>query len=213
VRQRAKPSFTVEVKRGNKITRASMIPSGALNRETYRSAEAALFGPSPMVPARDQSVTAGTFTNEGTGSPPSSPPAARRVLPDLVAADLMATRAREEAAQRETQERTVRVTRVKTPKKRTATRVAPKLEPGTDAVEQHVSPMASHQSVKAADRVSATEAATSVSRTPAVANVFHSEARVATQTRSRRNGADHLKAGERWKRRLPKYARSPKHPS
>jgi hypothetical protein len=116
VRHRAKPSFTVEVKRNNKRVPLTVAPTGSLPSERHRQADQLLFGDlsglaepagrpkggrlstrhaeaEPQVPAAE-AVTSETHAEAGRARPTG------RILPDLLEQSRAETRLRQELKSR-----------------------------------------------------------------------------------------------------------------
>lgn len=222
MRHRARPSFTVEVKRGSKITRTTAIEADDIAVESRRIAEAALFGrsapppPERLNPERSDGGRREEAAKrpEAEGAPAHAP--ARRVLPDLVAVEAEEARAREHAAAIEAAlqaERTARP-RGRPPGSRPERVVAPPpaLKALRDAEPRPARgrPKGSGAAASLPEPVRARREQAfvepAVREEPSREQAFPGEP-VAPRDRGSRRDQPELKAGERWMRRLPRFAR------
>jgi hypothetical protein len=207
-RQRARSSFTVEIKRANKrqIEPAGVATSATGNElvdrvfgsllgsaaESFKSPEQ-LGGRRPEAPRRHSAPP--SETGHGmTDHPPPQP--ARRVLPDLLALDVNPI---EERIRQQAEQRTARRRAALESRRSTARSEHPRVEsvrapvvpqPVIAAVQEEPVPSAQHGALETA------AARTSDKR--------KQNARPSVLRKARRSGGDPFPAGERWKRRLPR---------
>jgi hypothetical protein len=234
VRYRAKPSFTVEVKRNNKRVSLTVATAGSFPSERHRQADQVLFGdlsslaepyerfkkdrlstdkpsPKPQRPAVE-AVTSETHVESGRARPTG------RILPDLLEQSRAEMRLRHELEERTARLRAQRGTH----------RPSPGFRPKRAKVQASAEAEAVLDPIPAADTVSlgqpvlaATGAAASVTLEAVAASSLSPPHNLRQRTgvplgnpvrrgnqagghRSERQEASVLlRAGEKWKRRLP----------
>jgi hypothetical protein len=238
VRHRAKPSFTVEVKRNNKRVPLTAAPAGSLLSERHRQADQLLFGDlsglvdpagrprggrlttrhadaEPQPPAVE-AVTSEVCTEAGRARPTG------RILPDLLEQSRAEARLRQELEERKVrlraQRRASRPSSVSRPKRASAQASAeahagPKaiLDPTPTAEVSLKEPVLAAVEVAAPAAVEPITASGlrrphgSQQRTETARGNSMRRAKQAGGHRSeRREASVPLRAGEKWKRRLPR---------
>jgi hypothetical protein len=207
VRRRAKPSFTVEIKRANKRLRHIASSSGRDQAEALGWANALLVSePAPVPELRSVLAPAGQAETEAPQS------RSGRVLPDLSWVDPVQTRERQEAEERAARRRAIPGTR-----RRATTGEEPKAQTVLDLTPMTVKASAAEPASEIV--VAAEQAAEQLNgpNTPAEAlnDTAPEQARKrlgdkgrvyrAAYPKTQRRGLPmpSLPRGERWKRRLP----------